>query len=168
MQQQHFCYCLHSPDGRARSYVGYTVDPLRRLRQHNGELRGGARRTRRANSWTFSYIVQVDSDRWTKHMALSLEWHLKGRRGTRWRGDTGGSVTTLDRSLQLLARALFLPKFREFLADVVVWVRDGDMCDDAWVAIDEMSDAFGMTPALAPCVLPIGQGRFGGMGPPPL
>jgi predicted GIY-YIG superfamily endonuclease len=40
-------YALESRDCK-RSYVGVTNDFARRLRQHNGELKGGARYTRRS------------------------------------------------------------------------------------------------------------------------
>ena len=41
-----------------RTYVGCTVDPTRRLRQHNREILGGARATQRgAGSWKFVMYV---------------------------------------------------------------------------------------------------------------
>ena len=43
----HGCYLLHSNDPRfkGRPYIGYTVDPVRRIGQHNGgHDKGGARR----------------------------------------------------------------------------------------------------------------------------
>lgn len=40
-----YIYLLYSPEHK-RTYVGSTTDPARRLRQHNGELKGGARATR--------------------------------------------------------------------------------------------------------------------------
>lgn len=39
-----YVYLLRCADGTL--YTGTSVDPERRLRQHNGELRGGARYTR--------------------------------------------------------------------------------------------------------------------------
>lgn len=56
-----------------RTYVGATVDPDRRLRQHNGELVGGARATR-GDSWTRVCLVSGFPD---ERAALQFEWMWK-------------------------------------------------------------------------------------------
>lgn len=50
-----FAYVLIA-GARARTYVGVTTDVDRRLRQHNGELRGGARSTRAGRPWTVGVV----------------------------------------------------------------------------------------------------------------
>ena len=83
-------YCLATPDDRY-TYVGATKNLKRRLRQHNGEIKGGAKYTRRSKSWRVLFHTKGFRE-WRE--ALSFEWHLKHvtkyRRGTspvarRWR-----------------------------------------------------------------------------------
>ena len=71
--QSHFCYILQSTTSN-RTYVGYTIDPIRRLKQHNGVLAGGAKATKN-HEWELLTIVTSPS--FTKHVALSFEWHVK-------------------------------------------------------------------------------------------
>ncbi len=53
-----------------RSYVGCTTDVHRRLRQHNGEIRGGARSTRSgAPNWTIRLYVEGFANR-----AEAMRW----------------------------------------------------------------------------------------------
>lgn len=85
---QTVCYCLLREDGK-RTYVGYTVNLKRRVRQHNGELVGGARRTHGSFEWTPKYVAHGFR---TKNEAMSYEWHWKHQSGTRiksrptWKG----------------------------------------------------------------------------------
>lgn len=77
------CYLLCAAGGaHARRYVGMTVDLARRLRQHNGDLVGGARRTRAGRPWTHAATLTGFD---TLREALRAEWRLKrlgrGRRG---------------------------------------------------------------------------------------
>ncbi|CAN6280800.1 unnamed protein product [Urochloa humidicola] len=47
------CYLLRSlcPRSKSRTYIGFTVNPRRRIRQHNGEIASGPARTRRGRPW---------------------------------------------------------------------------------------------------------------------
>jgi putative endonuclease len=61
---------------RHLTYVGWTNDVLRRLRQHNS---GKGARTTRGRSW-----VLLHSERFrSKRAAMSREWHLKRDRKLR-------------------------------------------------------------------------------------
>ena len=64
------CYLLS--DGGRRTYIGITVDLQRRLRQHNGELRGGAKYTR-GRRWKSSATSNPSS----KSDAMRFEWRYK-------------------------------------------------------------------------------------------
>ena len=68
-----FIYILQSDTNSKKSYVGVTNDLARRLRQHNGQLVGGARFTRGNRPWVFCAIFVVSN----RHDALSIEWKIK-------------------------------------------------------------------------------------------
>mmetsp|Transcript_31512 Transcript_31512/g.71297 ORF Transcript_31512/g.71297 Transcript_31512/m.71297 type:complete len:581 (+) Transcript_31512:123-1865(+) len=75
-ESKHYhCYLLRSldPGHPLKTYIGFTTNPERRLRQHNGDLKnGGARRTKRAGRpWTFVCVVHGFQD---KINALQFEW----------------------------------------------------------------------------------------------
>ena len=64
-----------------KSYIGYTNNFKRRLRQHNGELKGGAKYTtanKGENLWEPICIVDGFED---KCEAMRCEWKWKRRRG---------------------------------------------------------------------------------------
>lgn len=75
----HFCYILQNALRPYSTYNGYTVDPDRRLRQHNCDIRGGAKATARlvgrGGKWTFLAIVAAEG--LTHRTGLSLEWHCR-------------------------------------------------------------------------------------------
>lgn len=63
---------LASTDGR-KTYVGATVNPERRLRQHNGEICGGARATK-GRAWVRRFLIGGFAD---ERAALRFEWRWK-------------------------------------------------------------------------------------------
>lgn len=73
-----YAYVLVSE--RGRTYVGTTTDVARRLRQHNGELAGGARTTRAGRPWIIGRILGPFSGRGA---ALRVELALRRVRGVR-------------------------------------------------------------------------------------
>lgn len=68
-----FVYVLmtENPDGRAITYVGWTLDLERRLAEHNGK-RAGAKTTR-GRVWS---LVYAEKHR-TRRAAMRREWVLK-------------------------------------------------------------------------------------------
>jgi structure-specific endonuclease subunit SLX1 len=76
-----YCYMLYT-DGA--TYIGATVDVDRRLRQHNKEIKGGARRTGikvgQGLAWARSCYVTLPDWR----SALQFEWRWKQLGRTRF------------------------------------------------------------------------------------
>ena len=66
-----YVYLLKSAKGRY--YIGITLDIARRLRQHNGEIKGGAKATRTGRPWKIVYIEEVNG----RGKAQSREYVLK-------------------------------------------------------------------------------------------
>lgn len=64
----HHVYILQSEDNYL--YIGYTLDPFRRLRQHNGEIAGGAKKTSRHKGWRLMMALTGFSN---KSQALRFE-----------------------------------------------------------------------------------------------
>ena len=99
--QFHAVYLLTSADPAKSTltYIGYTVNPERRLRQHNGEITAGAFRTQKVGRpWRMELCIFGFPN---KHVALQFEWNwqhphlscgllrakcqeMKGNVGQRW------------------------------------------------------------------------------------
>ena len=116
MSARHFCYVLVN-SSRRNTYVGYTVNPMRRLRQHNGELTGGAKYTSaHGPGWQFALILTSPSESWTHKKALSLEYHMKphGKKMGRAQGDP------MLRRIELLKTSLVHAKFIDYSFNLFV------------------------------------------------
>lgn len=78
-----YCYILrHTNPTTNKTYIGYTTNPARRIRQHNGELVGGAKYTTAQagtvpegkQPWEFMALIKGLPD---KVNAQQCEWRLK-------------------------------------------------------------------------------------------
>ena len=76
--KQFYCYIIASGN---RTYNGYTNNLTRRLRQHNREIKGGARVTAirgGVNSFEpWKYIAILTCNTWTAQRAMQVEWNIK-------------------------------------------------------------------------------------------
>jgi structure-specific endonuclease subunit SLX1 len=109
------CYIL---DGPNHSYVGCTNNPARRLRQHNGEIAGGARYTRGKAS-RFAAILTGLPD---KTSALQMEWAIKHAR-------LGGDIRYRPAGLRAAHRVHKLARMVSFN---MACKRCGDVCQHDW------------------------------------
>lgn len=71
-----YCYLLFTANQR-QTYIGATVDPNRRLRQHNQELAGGARRTK-GFVWQRALYIGGFPD-WNATLQFEWSWKRHGR-----------------------------------------------------------------------------------------
>ena len=71
-----YCYLLYIP-GTNRTYIGATNDPAHRLRQHNGELTGGAKATK-GKQWTQAFYVSGFPD-WSNTLQFEWAWKRQSR-----------------------------------------------------------------------------------------
>ena len=72
---ENFVYIIKgiNSSNKTKYYIGYTVNPQRRIRQHNREIIGGAKATR-GYKWEFCAIITNFRD---NIEGLQLEWRLK-------------------------------------------------------------------------------------------
>jgi len=101
-----FCYILRNNKDEYKhcTYNGSTNNPIRRLRQHNCEIKGGAKATSRTDGgWQIIALLSG----FPGHInALSCEWRFKcpsgkpGKRGKEFQGPIG-RIKSLNNILKL-------------------------------------------------------------------
>ena len=100
-QNKYYCYIIRStnPDYPNSTYNGSTNNLVRRKRQHNGEITGGAKATRGKGPWEYFAIW----DGFSSHKeALSCEWRIKHPTNSRKRPSQYSGVKGRIKSLNLL------------------------------------------------------------------
>jgi predicted GIY-YIG superfamily endonuclease len=102
MTAPYCCYCLRSQVTR-RTYVGITNNLQRRLRQHNGEIKGGAQYTTQGRPWELALFVTGFT---CQKEVLSFEWAWKHAKRNRASGVTGRK----NQLLALLSRERWTSK----------------------------------------------------------
>lgn len=77
-----FVYMLKSVQtpNSSSTYVGFSTNPRRRLRQHNGEIKAGAKHTAKYRPWLHMAIVGGFPD---KVVALMFEWQWQNPKRSR-------------------------------------------------------------------------------------
>lgn len=113
------CYLLTSANPRyeRHTYIGFTVNPSRRLRQHNGELVNGALKTHTKRPWDMVVVCHGFPN---KADALKFEWAwqnpTKSKRTKEMaKGLKGvGGQYFLRAKIRCLLEMLHLPPWRRF------------------------------------------------------
>jgi predicted GIY-YIG superfamily endonuclease len=101
-------YCLENFQN-GLTYVGVTNNFPRRLRQHNGELKGGAKyTTNNSSAWRPFLLIKGFPGRQT---ALQHEYRLHGRVSLPRKQVNPFGKTSRGRRLGQIQRALTLPQF---------------------------------------------------------
>lgn len=110
MTQKYHCYLLTSKSHPTHTYIGVTNNLTRRIRQHNGEISGGAKHTKKHKDWQFLKTVPRDS----KSDALKFETKWKHRYNSKNRYV---SVSGLDSRLKRMEELLAEEKATQQLQD---------------------------------------------------
>ncbi|KAL5719902.1 hypothetical protein ACHQM5_012629 [Ranunculus cassubicifolius] len=72
-------YLIISTNNPIKTYVGVTTDFSRRLKQHNGELKGGAKASRSGRPWICACIIQGFKDH-SEACSLESKWKILSRK----------------------------------------------------------------------------------------
>lgn len=100
-ESKYYCYIIKStnPAFPNSTYNGSTNNLVRRLRQHNGEIVGGAKATRGKGPWVYFCVWEGFQ---THREALSCEWRIKHPTNTKKRPAQFNGVKGRIKSLSLL------------------------------------------------------------------
>ena len=127
---KYYCYILYStnPFYCEQTYNGSTNNLKRRLRQHNGEIVGGAKATSGKGQWDYMLIMEGFEDH---NEALSCEWRIKHPTGARMRPKKycgkKGRISSMNLVLNLeiwTSKSIGLNSGKEYTIYVINELRD--------------------------------------------
>lgn len=103
--QKYYCYILrnHDEKHKNKTYNGYTVNPQRRIRQHNSEIAKGAKYTSAFGNKTWEIYVLICGFPDDVN-ALQCEWRIRhpgGKKRTKKHTGPIGRVVGLNQVLKL-------------------------------------------------------------------
>lgn len=97
---QFYCYFLTS--GNQRTYIGYTNNLEKRIKQHNKIIKGGAKSTRSGKNWIFHTIVGNFENK-ERAQSFEFEWkHIKNNLG-KWKKNKPKLENKMLRLIELLS-----------------------------------------------------------------
>lgn len=94
-------YLILSTNTPIKTYVGVTTDFSRRLKQHNGELKGGAKASCAGRPWICACLIHGFKDQ-SEACAFESKWKILSRSLPRKRKDDNKVDQVNDLSLPLL------------------------------------------------------------------
>jgi predicted GIY-YIG superfamily endonuclease len=102
---KNYCYLLRhtNPKYKNLTYGGFTTDPIKRIKRHNGEISGGAKYTTSRNNckgkWYFCLLI---TGFLTRTNALNFEWIFNHytRRKKYLKNNVEGRIRSLNEILQ--------------------------------------------------------------------
>lgn len=119
MTNNWYCYILRSLNDKYKNYtyVGKTNNPHRRLRQHNCEIKGGAKYTKKIKPCEIYCLISGFE---SNVEALQAEWRIKHPSGTKYSG-VDGRIKNL---INVLNDNKFTKKSKRLIKDMnlTIWV----------------------------------------------
>ncbi len=123
IENQWSCYILKSlnPLYQNRTYVGSTNSVKRRIRQHNGNLTGGARATSIMRPNEFMCVLTGFPN---KISALRCEWLLKHPNGTRKGNEKYSGIVGKINGVNYLLTQSEKWKIRSENCNIKIWIKE--------------------------------------------
>jgi predicted GIY-YIG superfamily endonuclease len=114
-----YCYILRSLNEKYKNYtyIGKTNNPQKRLRQHNCEIKGGAKYTKKIKPCEIYCLISGFE---SNVEALQAEWRLKHPTGTKYSGEDG----RIKNLINVLNDNKFTKKSKRLIKDMnlTIWI----------------------------------------------